>query len=292
MSDSSSFNEKNSDNSSNERTMYEAVCDKCHADILIPFKPTPGREIFCKACLRKQREKKAHSQAKNPSGQRQHQGHSGKSYEITCSHCGKKDTVPFEPFEGSIVLCSDCMNNPNVTRHGARILHSIICSVCGKESKVPFKPDEGSRVLCRQCHIEEREKKAHAREHFAKTHPSVVHGTRVRIDIRCDRCGCEDSLPYVPKTDGPILCRQCAENTFGEDWADKHHIRSHEFSFYCARCGRQDFVPFRPKASQNLLCKHCLNDQAVLRDNSGSPKKRIEPNLYIRHKDDHEDQDK
>ena len=28
--------------------------------------------------------------------------------EITCAQCGKKDTVPFKPREGSKVLCKEC----------------------------------------------------------------------------------------------------------------------------------------------------------------------------------------
>ncbi len=37
-------------------------------------------------------------------------GHSGQrqSYEITCSECGKKDTVPFQPRGDRPVLCRDC----------------------------------------------------------------------------------------------------------------------------------------------------------------------------------------
>lgn len=30
------------------------------------------------------------------------------SYEITCSQCGKKDTVPFQPRGDRPVLCRDC----------------------------------------------------------------------------------------------------------------------------------------------------------------------------------------
>ena len=31
-----------------------------------------------------------------------------KSFEITCSKCGAKDTVPFQPREGRDVLCRNC----------------------------------------------------------------------------------------------------------------------------------------------------------------------------------------
>lgn len=239
--------------------MYDAVCSECGASFQVPFVPDPERGVLCKSCLRALRESGRND------GEHRPRRESTESYTITCSHCGKEDTVPFKPFEGSVVLCRECMANPNVERVGGKIYHTIICSVCGKENKVPFKPDPGSRVLCRECHAAEREEKQRSREYFAKHHPSVVHNTKVRIDIRCERCGCMDSLPFVPKTHGQILCRQCAENTFGDEWARRNSLGAQEYPFTCARCSAQDFVPFKPKAGQELLCRHCLNDQAILK---------------------------
>lgn len=241
--------------------MYDGVCCECGAPVQVPFKPLPGRNLYCKSCFQ------AHG------GVRPELGESGEDgarrekprYEIVCSHCGKRDTVSFKPFEGSAVLCRECMENPNIERVGGKVLHTIICAVCGKECKVPFKPEPGSRVLCRECHIAEREKKAQQRAYFAKHHPNVVHNTKVRVDIRCERCGCEDTLPFVPKTNGPILCRQCAENLFGDEWAKRNRVGASEYPFTCSRCGAQDFVPFKPSPDRQLLCKHCLNDQAVLK---------------------------
>ena len=31
--------------------MYDAVCSKCGAQTQVPFKPVPGREVFCKECF-------------------------------------------------------------------------------------------------------------------------------------------------------------------------------------------------------------------------------------------------
>ncbi len=36
------------------------------------------------------------------------EGGSRQSFEITCSNCGKTDTVPFKPSGNRPVLCSDC----------------------------------------------------------------------------------------------------------------------------------------------------------------------------------------
>ncbi len=241
-----------------DENWYDAECSECHEKFRVPFEPDPNRPIFCKTCL------KASRTQERPVHKEEHSD-PVELFEIVCSHCGKTDHVPFRPYEGSVVLCQECMANPNVERIGGKIYHTIICSVCGKENKVPFKPDPGSRVLCRECHAAEREEKQQAREYFAKHHPSVVHNTKVRVEIRCERCGCTDILPFVPKTHGQILCRQCAENLFGEEWARRNRVGAQEYPFTCARCAAQDFVPFKPKEGQELLCRHCLNDQAVLK---------------------------
>lgn len=244
-----------------DREWYDGVCDRCGVEFRVPFKPKPGRELLCRECLRASREEG------RSSGEREHrhgEREGGASYEIICSHCGKPDTVPFKPYEDSIVLCHECMANPNVERVAGKVYHTIICAECGRESKVPFKPDPGSRVLCHECHMAEREKKQRSAAYYAQHHPSVVNGTRVHVEIRCEKCGAVDTLPFVPKTHGAILCRQCAEETFGDDWAKRNRVGPHEYPFTCARCSAQDFVPFKPKPGQELLCKHCLNDEAIL----------------------------
>lgn len=34
-----------------ERTMFKAVCADCGVQCEVPFKPQPGRDIYCKACF-------------------------------------------------------------------------------------------------------------------------------------------------------------------------------------------------------------------------------------------------
>ena len=243
-----------------DETWYDAECSKCHESFRVPFEPAPDRPVYCRNCLRTTRDGASSKSRRDFDGESKPQ----ELYDIVCSHCGKQDQVPFRPYEGSVVLCRECMANPNVERVGGKIYHTIICSVCGKENRVPFKPDPGSRVLCRECHMAERAEKQRSLEYYAKNHPSVINQTKVRIEIRCDKCGATDVLPFLPKTHGPILCRQCAENTFGEEWARRNRVAAREYPFTCARCAAQDFVPFKPKPGQELLCKHCLNDEAIL----------------------------
>jgi len=36
---------------------HKAVCSKCKKDCEVPFKPTPGKDVFCQECFAKQPKK-------------------------------------------------------------------------------------------------------------------------------------------------------------------------------------------------------------------------------------------
>ncbi len=38
---------------SEDREMFSAICDKCHEECQVPFRPTPGKPIFCDNCFEK-----------------------------------------------------------------------------------------------------------------------------------------------------------------------------------------------------------------------------------------------
>lgn len=87
----------------------EITCIQCKAVFIFSEKE---QETFyqrnmmapqrCQHC----RSKKAAKRADAPS-----------RYEIICDHCGKHDTVPFQPKVGRSVLCKDCFE---ATRFKAR----------------------------------------------------------------------------------------------------------------------------------------------------------------------------
>ena len=35
------------------REMHKAICSKCKKECEVPFKPTEGRDVFCKDCFNK-----------------------------------------------------------------------------------------------------------------------------------------------------------------------------------------------------------------------------------------------
>ena len=38
-----------------ERTMHKTTCSGCKEECEVPFKPTEGRDVFCRDCFSKQR---------------------------------------------------------------------------------------------------------------------------------------------------------------------------------------------------------------------------------------------
>jgi CxxC-x17-CxxC domain-containing protein len=94
--------------------------------------------------------------------------------------------------------------------------------------------------------------------------PRDSHGTQVRFNVVCARCGRDDTLPFVPKTQGTMLCRRCAREVFGPDWAHGRDVDDPEgasYPFTCAKCHRVDRVPFKPSPGRELLCRACLRGE-------------------------------
>jgi len=96
-----------------DKEMFKAVCSDCGQECEIPFKPTEGRPVKCKDCFRKGRPQRDDSRGRgNFGGQnRGNFGRERRDFDVTCSDCGKKTTVPFKPTQGKPVLCRDCYKN-------------------------------------------------------------------------------------------------------------------------------------------------------------------------------------
>ena len=43
---------------SEPREMHKAVCSECKKECQVPFKPTPGKPVFCKECYAKKSPKR------------------------------------------------------------------------------------------------------------------------------------------------------------------------------------------------------------------------------------------
>ena len=92
--------------------------------------------------------------------------------------------------------------------------------------------------------------------------PAVAHGTRVRFHVDCVRCGKSDTLTFVPKTKSGMLCKACAEEVFGPQWAGEHQTEGvKEYLFECAECGREGRVNFEPDGEGDLYCDACFRGE-------------------------------
>jgi len=53
------FNDRPRNNFSDEpRVMHKATCTECKKECEVPFKPTEGKEVFCRDCYAKRRPKR------------------------------------------------------------------------------------------------------------------------------------------------------------------------------------------------------------------------------------------
>lgn len=75
-------------------------CAGCGTSVTeLPFEPTPGRDVFCGDCWKKNRD----NRPRDDRPRRKFQG------DWSCKDCGAKITeLPFQPKDASSVLCVDC----------------------------------------------------------------------------------------------------------------------------------------------------------------------------------------
>lgn len=108
-------------------------------------------------------------------------------------------------------------------------------------------------------------KSVHSRDRKAKTPnaPGLRHGTRVAFHIDCERCGKEATLPFVPKTDGALLCPDCAAEVFGDDWhrgrmRGERSVEERD----CDACSARYEYRVNPDVPAPNLCPKCRRGEA------------------------------
>lgn len=86
---------------------------------------------------------------------------------------------------------------------------TLVCRDCGEEfifsaGEQEFYAEKGFQnepTRCRNC----RKARKAARSE-AEAQPTTE---RVRYAIVCANCGANDHVPFIPKTDRPLLCSKC-----------------------------------------------------------------------------------
>ena len=81
---------------------------------------------------------------------------------------------------------------------------TLVCRDCGKEfvfsaSEQQFFADKGFPPRCHECRAARRNRENPGR------------AERQYYEVICDGCGCTTQVPFQPKGDRPVYCRECFE---------------------------------------------------------------------------------
>lgn len=91
------------------REEHAAVCDKCHANCTLPFKPTEGKPVLCRDCFQKAGGNSSKPRSNfNNRNQSSFNRPAREEHKAVCDKCKKDCTVPFKPTPGKPVLCKEC----------------------------------------------------------------------------------------------------------------------------------------------------------------------------------------
>ncbi len=199
-------------------------------------------------------------------------------FDIVCSECGAKDSVPFEPRNPKTLLCTACHRKKGAAAGPEKF--AMVCCDCGQKGSVPFRPRPGSRLRCKECHARSDGEKPAKRAFVPKAIPRLEHGTRVHNPIECSRCGKSEILDFVPKGGKDALCTKCRQDEHGRSWRDlAAEAKRTDWEITCVKCGKPDTVPFRPHKDRTYECRNCHRDDGEVEEKprrSGGRRHRIE----------------
>lgn len=92
----------------------------------------------------------------------------------------------------------------------------IQCKDCGTDftwtaDEQAFYQEKGfnAPVRCKNC-------RAKARANFNDRNGGGDRGERKSFPITCSNCGKQDTVPFEPRGDRPVLCRDCFRKQKGE----------------------------------------------------------------------------
>jgi CxxC-x17-CxxC domain-containing protein len=88
---------------------------------------------------------------------------------------------------------------------------SIQCSDCGKS--FPFTTEEQEFFATKGFTNEPKRcfpcRSARRAEKFGNDSGSSNHGSRQMYPVTCGRCGKQTEVPFQPRGDKPVYCREC-----------------------------------------------------------------------------------
>ena len=94
-----------------------------------------------------------------------------------------------------------------------REMFTTTCGDCGNECQVPFKPKEDRPVYCRECFQNHKPQRPSGGGRFGRNdRDSRDRRPREMFTTTCGDCGNECQVPFKPKEDRPVYCRDCFQN--------------------------------------------------------------------------------
>lgn len=123
-------------------------------------------------------------------------------------------------------------------RDGPREMFDATCGDCGNQCQIPFKPRDDRPVYCRECFQKHKPQESSGGSRFSRGSsygrgssdrgssygrgdsrgPSRFSGgsrderPREMFTATCGDCGNECQIPFKPRDDRPVYCRECFQN--------------------------------------------------------------------------------
>ena len=89
------------------------------------------------------------------------------------------------------------------------------CGACGNDCQVPFQPKEDRPVYCRECFQNHKPEPRRSGGHGGNRSSRFGRRDdrpREMFDAKCGACGNDCQVPFQPKEDRPVYCRECFQN--------------------------------------------------------------------------------
>ncbi|MDH3489717.1 MAG: hypothetical protein OEL56_04635 [Nitrosopumilus sp.] len=104
-----------------------------------------------------------------------------------------------------------------------REMFTAKCGDCGNDCQVPFKPKDDRPVYCRECFQNHKPAPRSGGRFGGRSggYGGNDRGSRFgrrddrpreMFDAKCGDCGNDCQIPFKPKDDRPVYCRECFQN--------------------------------------------------------------------------------
>ena len=129
----------------------------------------------------------------------------GYSSPVRCRPCRKAHKALKEAAaqQGASPQASEDINTTESVP-SAQTGYPAICSKCGHPTTVPFEPRGDRPITCRDCYRRDGGGKT-AGAQAART----SSGDKVMYPATCAGCGQPTEVPFMPRGDKPVYCRDC-----------------------------------------------------------------------------------